>query len=521
MNNIHIIYLVLLLLFYTTAGVCQTLNGTFLHGTFIDAEDGHPITDVLVRVASEEVARVYPDREFAHATVTDAKGTFSLTIPCERQTYYAFSLMALHPRYQAKLLRREMPPGKNRYDLEEISLKRTLSLQGNVSGEKDVAGLVINLKMHNKSADFFRAAAPIEHAAKTSTTGDFHFAELYPIEYTLTVSQNDVIIAYVASINPQNQAQVSIRLPKLDTLRGRVVDAVERPIAEAQIYATRHSETPDGHSVILTTTQTDDAGNFQMQVLETEARFLSLEVGKSGYFSRVYENVDIRKMPLTVPLEKGVAVKGHVILPSDVPRDAQYTVKVFPSHTPMKPSLNPLALHKPLLSKPFPVASSIFTVDGLFAEKYIFYIVGDGISATGVDADASIDSEEPIDSEELLIVADQPVKVLQGRVLWADTGKPVHNAVVSRSWYPWELHPSDMSMTLDRFEVETDTDGKFKFDNLTDTHYQLHIRAVHIVFEDTTERYQRTLIHKQIEIPACGTGHRLYLGSRDGTSFAD
>ena len=515
MNNTHITCLISLLFFCTIVGICQTPNGAFLHGMFVDAGDGHPIADVLVRVAPEEIARVYPDREFAHATATDAKGIFSLTIPNDPQTYYAFSLMALHPQYQAKLLRQEMLPGKSRYDLGKIMLRRTLSLQGNVSGTKNVAGLVVNLKMHNKSANFFRAAAPIEHAAKTDTAGNFHFAELYPIEYTLTISRNNVIIAYVASINPQNKAQISVRLPELDTLSGRVVDAEERPVAEAQIYATRHSETPDGHSAILTATQTDDAGNFQIQVLETEARFLSLEVGKKGYFSRIYENVDIEKMPLTVPLEKGVVVKGHVILPPDVSTDAQYAVKVFSTHTPMKPSLNPLALHKPLLSKSFPVAVSTFTVDGLFAEKYTIYITGDSISATGIDVDVSVDPEE------LLIVADQPLKVLQGRVLWADTGEPVHNAIVSRWWYPWELHPSDVSMTLDRFEVETDTDGKFKFDNLTEARYQLHIRAVRAVFENATARYQRTLIRKQIEIPACGTGYDIYLGSRDGTPFAN
>ena len=514
MNNTFITRIILLFFFYPTVGICQMQDEASLSGTFVDAENGHPIADVLVRVAPEEIGRVYPDREFAYATATDAEGTFSLTIPNNPQTYYAFSLMMLHPRYQAKFLQQEMLPGKNRYDLGEIVLRRTLSLQGNVSGAQNAAGLVVTLKMHNKSADFFRAAAPIEHAAKTDTTGDFHFAELYPIEYTLTVSQNDVIIAYVASINPRKQAQISVRVPKLETLRGKVVNAQKRPIVGAQIYATRHSETPEGHGAILAATQTDDAGNFQIQVPETEARFLSLEVSKSGYFSRVYENVDIGKMPPTILLEKGITVKGRVILPPDVPSDAQYTVKVFPAYTQMEPSLNPLALHKPLLSKPFPATASAFVVDGLFAEKYTFYIVADGISATGIDVDASVDPEE------ILIVADRPVAVLQGQVLWADTGKPVHNAVVSRSWYPWELHPYDMSMTLDRFEVETDAEGKFKFDNLTEARYQLYIRAVHAVFEDTTEHYQRTFIHKQVEIPACGTGYRIYLGSRDGTPFA-
>ena len=455
MNNTLIIRSILLLFLWTASGICQTPDNTTFHGTFVDAEDGHPISEILVRVAAEKIERVYPDREFAHATVTDTKGTFSLTISNESQTYYAFSLMALHPQYQAKLLRKEMSPSKSKYNMGMIALRRTLPLQGNVSGEKNVVGLIVNLKMHDKSADFFRAAAPIEHAVKTGPTGNFHFTELYPIEYTLTISRNGLTIAFVESINPQKQTQISVHLPKLKTLRGTVVDAQERPIAGAQIHATRHTET--GHSALLSSAQTNETGNFQIEVLETQPRLLSLEVSKKGYFSRVYENVDIGKMPPILPLKKGESVKGRVILPQNIPADGQYTVKVFPIDAQMEPSLNPLVLHRPILSKHFPVAESAFVVDGLFAEKYIFYIVGNGISATRIDADASANPEE------VLVVADQPTTTLQGQVFWADTGKPVHNAVVSRSWYPWELQPYDMSMTLDRFEVETDVRGKFEF----------------------------------------------------------
>ena len=506
--------LVLLLCFYTAAGICQTPQPTAtLHGTVANAENGQPIPDVLVRVSPEKIESVYPDRDFAHATATDTEGTFSLTIPTAPETYYAFSLMALHPEYQSKLLRQEMSFGKNRYDLGEIALKRTLSLQGNVSSDKDIQGCIVNLKMHDKSADFFRAAAPVEHGAKIDPTGNFHFSDLYPIEYTLTVSQNGVIIAFVDAIHPQEQPYISIRLPKLKTLHGTVVDTEARPIAAARLYATRQRETPFGHNALLASAASDAMGKFQMQVLETEAQYLSLEVSKSGYFSRVYQNVVIGEKPLTVPLEKGMTVKGHVILPEDIDPEAHYTVKVFAAAAPMEPSLNPLVLHKPLLSRYFPATASIFTVDGLFSGVYTFYIVGDGISATAINVEASPNSEA------VSIIADRPTSTLQGHVRWADTGDPVHNAIVSRSWYPWELNPSDLSMTLDRFEVETDTDGNFKFDNLTEKPYQLYIRAVHAEFETDTNRYQRTRIHKQVEIPIPGTAYRIYLGKRDGTSF--
>lgn len=506
---------ILLLLFLgTVSGICQTPDNTTFHGTFLDVQDGRPIPEVLVRVAVEKIEQVYPDREFAHTTGTDTKGTFSLVIPNANQAYHAFSLMALHPQYQAKRLQQEMFPSKTKYNLGIIALRRTLPLQGNVSGERNVAGLVVSLRMHNTSADFFRAAAPIEHAVKTDPAGDFHFTELYPIEYTLTISRDGLIIEFIESINPQQQAQISVRLPKLKTLRGTVVDAQERPVAEAQIHATRHTETSHGHSARLASAQTNEAGNFQIEVLETEPRLLSLEISKKGYFSRVYENVDIGQMPPMLPLKKAASVKGRVSLPQHIPADGLYAVKVFPIDVQMVPSLNPLILYRPILSRHFPVTESTFVVEGLFAEKYSLYIVGDGISATRIDVAASMRPGQ------VSVVADQPTTTLQGQIFWADTGEPVHNAVVSRSWYPWELHPSDMSMTLDRFEVGTDAHGTFKFCNLTEAHYRLQIRAVHAELETATGRYQRTLIQKRVEIPASGTGYRIYMGRQDGTPFA-
>ncbi len=515
-NNIRLSCLILLLLFlFSTVGICQTIQtSATLHGTFVDAENRHPISDVIVRAAPEKIEQVYPDRDFAHTTATNAEGIFLLTIPNESQTYYAFSLMALHPQYQSKLLRQEMSIGKNRYDLGEIALIHTLALQGNISGSRDIKGCILKLKMHDKSTDFFRAAAPVEHAVKTDIPGIFKFSDLYPIEYTLTISKNGVIMAFVDAINPQKQPYITICLRKLKTLYGTVVDTQAHPIAEAHIYATRHRETPSGHSVLLTSAQTGNTGNFQMQVLETNPQYLSLEIGKRGHFSRVYENVVIGEQPLTVTLEKGLTVKGRVILSPNIASDADYIVKVFPAEVQMKPSLNPLALYKPLLSRHFPATEPTFIVDGLFSGTYAFYIVGDGISATAVNVEATANSQE------ISIIANRPASTLHGQLRWADTDEPVSSAVISRSWYPWELNPTDMSMTLDRFEVETNTNGEFQFDNLTENPYQLYIRAAHALFEEKSARYQRTLVHKQIAIPMPSTGYRIYLGRQDGTPFA-
>lgn len=484
--------------------------GASLHGTFVDAENRQPIARLLVRVASEKRDSVYPDRDFARETETAADGTFSLATPNDAQNYYAFSVMALHSGYQARLWRFEMSPGKNLYDLGEMTMRKVLTLQGSVVGASQPrTGRVVRLKMHAKSADFFRAAAQTELTTETDTQGNFVFTELYPIEYTLTISENNVIIGYIESVHPQNGARLTVQLPKLETLHGTVVDALGHPVPEAQLYAMRLRETPHGHGALLAVTETDANGKFQMEVLETEPNLLSVEIGKKGYFTTGYENVDIGEKPILVTLEKGLTLTGRVILPANVASDGHYAVKIFPADIPLQPTLHPMALLRPRLTKRFPVTEPTFTIEGLFAEKYAVYVVGDGIAAASVEVDAA--------GPTALLIADAPTKRLQGYVYWADTGEPVRNALITRSWYPWELDTYDMSMTLERFETETDAQGQFQFENVTEGHYQLRIRAVNAARDETTGSYQRTLIQKLVDIPACGNIYHIYVGRQDGT----
>ena len=492
--------------------------GASLSGSFVEAENGQPITGVTVRAASEVKDTVYPDRSYAHETETNTNGEFRLTIPNDSETYYAFTLIALHPQYQTHRWRWEMSPEKNVYDLGELALKSFISLQGKVSTSKavhTVDGLTVQLKMHNRSADFFRAAAQPEHTVHTDGEGNFLFSELHPIEYSLTISRNNVIIAFLESVNPQSKKPLKIRVPKMQTLYGTVVDAKQNPIADANLYAARRSENRHGHRALLAMTQTDANGTFQMQLMDTKPHLLSVEVSKKGYLSRVYPKVEIGKDPLIIPLQKGYAIKGRVILPRNVPSDGYYEVKVFPENTSMEPTLNPLTLNRPLLSKRFPVTETTFVLDGLFEEKYRLYIAGDGIAATQINVKVTANGKE------VFIIADRPTVGIKGQVLWADTGEPVRNAVISRSWYPWELSQYDMSLTLDRFKTETDAQGKFAFSNLTQERYQLHIRAVQSVYEKETKTYQRVHIQKQVTIPFCTDNvYHIYLGKMDGTPFA-
>lgn len=493
--------------------------GASLHGRFVDAENQLPITGVSVRVASEKSHSIYHDGEFAHETKTNTNGEFRLTILNDSDIYYSFTLIALHPRYQTHYWHWEMSPEKNVYDLGELSLDTYLSLQGKVSASdahSTVNGLKVELKMHNKSADFFRAAAQSDHTAQTDTEGNFMLSELYPIEYRLGIYRNDVLVAFLESVNPKNEKELKIRLPKLKTLHGTVVDTQETPIADVQIYAFRHNEIRHGHGAAMSVTKTDANGTFQMQILEKEAQLLSVEVSKKGHLTRVYRNVEVGKDPLIVLLQKGYEIKGHVIFPTNIPTEGYYEVKVFPEKTQMKATLNPLGLNRPIMSKRFPLTQPTFMLEGLLEEKYMLYIVGDGIAATHINVKAATNGKE------VFIVADRPTVGIKGQVFWTDTGEPVQKALVSRTWYPWELSTYDMSLTLlHRFETETDAQGIFTLSYMTPESYQLNIRAVQSVFDKETEKYQRVHIQKQVEIPFCTDNvYRIYLGKEDGTSFS-
>ena len=494
-------------------------RGATVHGVLIDSDSGQPISGALVSIASEKKDSAYAVGSLAHETETNSNGEFRFSTPNDSETYYAFTVISSHPRYQTHRWRREMIPNKDQYALGELELKPVLSLRGTVTPSKSIGkvdGLTVRLKMHDKPADFFRAAAQPDHTVTTDFEGNFLFAELHPIDYSLTISQDDVIIAYLESVNPEAKEPLLIQLQKLRTFNGTVVDTKQRPISEVQLLSVRHSKDPNGHGIILASTLTDTSGSFRMQILETDPHLLSVEVSKKGYLSRIYPNVVIEKDPLLVTLEKGYAIRGRVVLPQHIPTDSTYDVKVFSKGSDMTPSLNPLSLNRPLMSKRFGASEETFVLDGLFEEEYALYITGEYIGATGINVEATAEDKEE------WIVADQPTMTLKGQVLWSDTAEPVKNALVLRSWYPWDLEKYDMSMTLDRFETETDAEGRFAFSNMTQGRYQLHIRAVDTVWKKEIGKYQRVYIQKQVEIPRCSENtHPIYLGKVDGTSFTN
>lgn len=495
-------------------------KGATVTGRLSGADDGQPLSGAIVSVVSEPSSSFYSDAADTHEAETDANGEFRLTVPNDSDTYFAFTVIASHPRHQTHRWRWEMIPDKTDYTLGELKLKPFLSLTGKVGDIKSNRsryGLTVRLKMHNTPADFFRAAAQPEHAVTTDQEGNFVFAELHPIDYSLTVAQNDGIIAYLETVNPQTDNPLHIQLPKLIALHGSVVDAQQQPLSDVQVRTTLHLKESSGHGTHLAMTQTDEKGVFNLQVIAAADALLFVEVSKKEYLSRVYPNVKISKDPLIVTLKKGHVIKGNVIVPENTTA-TYYDVKVFPIDVEMTPKLDPLALNKPIMSRRFDVSAQEFVMDGLFGGEYKLFITASDFTSNGKNVEAGED--EGTWDDAILVVADKPTVSLMGQVTWSDTGEPVKNAVVIRSWYPWDLDRYDMSLTLDRFETETDAGGKFVFSGLTQGRYTLLIRAVDTVWVNETRKYKRLYTQKQVEIPICSDNtHHIFLGRQDGRTF--
>ena len=138
-------------------------------------------------------------------------------------------------------------------------------------------------------------------------------------------------------------------------------------------------------------------------------------------------------------------------------------------------------------------------------------MMGSGLSAVSTEVDLLL-SERP----DAVVFVGQPTVSLRGQVLWADTQKPLAEALVRRSWYPWELEIHDLSSSLERFEAHTDAQGVFDFTNVTPGDYLLRV-----TYMDSAESAKEQ-IHKQVRLSVGASSescYRLYLGKQDGRDF--
>ena len=81
--------------------------------------------------------------------------------------------------------------------------------------------------------------------------------------------------------------------------------------------------------------------------------------------------------------------------------------------------------------------------------------------------------------KEVNIFVKSSIANLTGRLLWANTKEPVKDAIILRSWYPWELEPYYRLVDFQQFDVNTNAQGVFEFQNVFEGgRYLLEIRCV-------------------------------------------
>lgn len=190
-----------------------------------------------------------------------------------------------------------------------------------------------------------------------------------------------------------------------------------------------------------------------------------------------------------VVLHSGETIQGYVFAPPDIPLEDGYSVKLFPMDVPMESSLDPYTLFRPIVSQWFKEAPTQFQLQELTREKYTLYVVGKGFAAVGTSADLSSG-----ETQVTLFIA-QPSVQFRGRVLWADTQEPVVEALVRRSWYPWELEIYDLSLSMERFEATTNSQGEFEFDYVTPGTYD-----VAISYTDALPGGKRDTVYKRTRL---------------------
>ncbi|RLE63922.1 MAG: hypothetical protein DRJ47_08835 [Thermoprotei archaeon] len=197
-------------------------------------------------------------------------------------------------------------------------------------------------------------------------------------------------------------------------------------------------------------------------------------------------------------------------MPPDISQDDDFKVKLFPSNMSMEQGIDSFfETRKPLVSRRFKRTNGSFSIEGLSGAKYRLYVVGDGLRASGITVDL-ISGDKEIN----LFVKPSSAH-LHGQVLWADSKEPIREALVRRSWYPWELEPYDLTASFRRFEVSTDEQGRFEFKNVMEgNRYTLQIGCMDV--EKNPASSGKKLISKRIDVFASkDADYIIYVGRGD------
>ena len=470
-------------------------EGALVRGRLVDI-NSVPIPDLVVRIASIRIApRTYSPTKYIRETRTNINGEFSTMVPCSPDHTHAFYIILNNPGFQGKRIENNIVPGKELYEIGDIQLEKTFELKGKILRNVGKGNLEVVLQRYGKSPAPMPIHVPTRQTAFVEPNGKFSISDLYSIPYTLTVLENRKVRYFSESVNPQESPSLKIAFPKTEIIQGQVTDVDRTPLNGANVTAKIKGSGAVIPVITLSECVSQDDGTFQLELLKVKPESLMLIVTKKGYLSKAHRTSSSEsKDELKIVLERSVSLVGYVMITPELPQEGDFIIKLFPIDMSMEPGTQRgLDDRKPLYSRRFKRADGSFSIDGLARVAYSLYVVGEGLAPTNIRVDLTEGSKE------VNIFVKSSMGTLSGRLLWANSKEPVKNALIYRSWYPWELEPYNMLGDFQRFEVSTNEYGAFEFQNVFEG--ERYVLAIRCVDPNTGEvGSKKRVIRKHVEV---------------------
>ena len=381
------------------------------------------------------------------------------------------------------------------YEIGDIQLEKTLELKGKILQNVGTRNFDVVLRRFGRSPAPIPIHVPTRQTAFVEPNGKFTISGLYPILYTLTVMENRKVLYFSEGVNPQESSYIKIAFPKTEIIQGQVTDVDGRPLSGANVTAKikgSRSVIPD---ITLSECVSQDDGTFQFELLKVKSESLMLVVTKKGYLPKVHRKSSSEPQDdLKIVLEKSVSLVGYVMIPPELSQEGDFAIKLFPIDMSMEPGTKRgLDDREPLYSRRFKRADGSFNIDGLARAVYRLYVVGESLVPTNIRVDLTEGGKD------VNVFVKSSNANLTGRLLWANTKEPIKDAIILRSWYPWELEPYYMLRDFQQFEVNTNEDGIFVFKNVFEgERYILGVRLVDPNIDGV--RFKKRVIRKEVEV---------------------
>ena len=486
-------------------------EGALVRGRLVDI-NSVAIPNLVVQIASIRIApRTFSPMKYIGETRTNKNGEFSTMVPCSPDRTHAFYTILNNPGFQGKRIENNIVPGKDLYQIGDIQLEKTFELKGKILRNVGKRNLEVDLQRHGKSPAPMPIHVPRQQTTFVEPNGEFTISDLYPIPYTLTILENRKVLYYSESVNPQESPSLKIDFPKTEIIKGQVTDVDGTPLNGANVNAKIKGAGAVAPVITLSECVSQDDGTFQLELLKVKPESLMLIVTKKGYLPKAHKkNSSESKDDLKIVLEKSVSLVGYVMITPEIPQEGDFTIKLLPIDMSMEPGTKRgLDDREPLYSRRFKRSDGSFSIDGLAKVAYSLYVVGEGLAPTNVRVDLTNGDTE------VNIFVKSSIKNLTGRLLWANTKEPVKNAIILRSWYPWELEPYHMLGDFQKFDANTNAHGVFEFQNVFEGgRYLLEIRYI----EPNTDgvRSKKRAIRKKVEVFASKDAECvIYIGKDD------